>query len=129
MPRPMTDQADYVTGAFTPRTWRKAADVKLRESTTPLTASQPLGIVPVQGAFMDLGNVNIDAHYGLRRWVVPYTVPIAEFPITPILPQYKDQVQNPYTINGQPGYTSAVPVSLGDRVTQMLSKNYTGVIG
>ena len=35
MPRPMTDQADYVTGAFTPRTWRKAADVKLRESTTP----------------------------------------------------------------------------------------------
>ncbi len=122
-PIPLEDNVNYYAGAFTPRSYSIKREQQLRDTTVPTTANiGALGIVPVQGAYMDLSK----AAYGQARYSNPYTPPLAAYPIPPTPYTYKDQVQNPYVIQGMPGYTSSVPMSLADRVSAQLNKPYSG---
>ncbi|MGH7745365.1 MAG: hypothetical protein ACREQ5_11315 [Candidatus Dormibacteria bacterium] len=109
---------DFYAGAFTPRTYHYARDVKLRENPVGLTYTWLGGQIPVTGTAQDLSRTK----YGQWRYLNPFMGPIAAYPIPATLYRYKNQTQNPYQVQGMPGFSQTYSVSLSSVISQMLRK-------
>jgi hypothetical protein len=129
--RPITPGLDYVTGAYTPRTFYKLVDTAAREKTyetkvpsnfSPTSRDSFLkltGLGVAYGTFIDLWHNK----YGVGRFFD--TKPVAALSLYAQHPTASDQVNNPMTNVLLPGYTSSLQMG-NSPLAAIVTKSYLG---
>lgn len=116
--------ADNVTGAFTPHdiTQKNVDTVKREQSHETLVPSKRgVGLSAAYGTFINLTK----SKWGVNRFFK--TAPVAALPLQPKLPGYLQQVQNPATLNMQPGYVNSLN-SVQTQLGRMAERGNSGVL-